>query len=147
MRRVRANVVNTTSKRRMPTRRMAQLASLIVSGERRSGSVNIVLIGDTRMRTLNRKYRGQDRTTDVLSFHFDDDDGDQPPPLIGEIYISVPQAEKHARSMGHDLPDEILFLTAHGLLHILGYTHESMKKFERMVDKQLHYLNKLYRKP
>ena len=147
MKRVRANVVNTTSKRRMPTRRMAQLADLIVSGERRSGSVNIVLIGDTRMRTLNRKFRGQDRTTDVLSFPFDDDDADQPPPLIGEIYISVPQAEKRAKSFGHDLPDEILFLTAHGLLHILGYTHESMKKFEQMVDKQLDYLNKLYRKP
>ncbi len=146
MKRVRANVVNTISKRRMPTRRMALLAGLIVSGERRSGSVNIVLIGDTRMKTLNRKYRGQDRTTDVLSFPFDDDDGDQPPPLIGEIYISVPQAKKRARSLGHDLPDEILFLTAHGLLHILGYTHESMKKFEMMIEKQLHYLNKLYRK-
>lgn len=147
MKRVSAKVVNTTSKRRMPTRRMAQLAGLIISGERRSGTVNIILIGDARMKTLNRKYRGQDRTTDVLSFHLDDDDGDQPPPLIGEIYISVPQAEKRARSLGHDLPDEILFLTAHGLLHILGHKHESMKKFQVMIERQLHYLNKLYGKP
>jgi len=147
MMRARAHVVNATSRHRMPTRRMAQLADLIFSGERRAGSVNIVLIGDTRMRNLNRRFRGRDTTTDCLSFSLDDDEGDQPPPLLGEIYISVPQAEKRAKLSGHSLPDEILFLTSHGLLHLLGYTHESMGKFEYMIEKQLHYLNKLYRKP
>ncbi len=145
MSRVRANVVNMTGKRPIPTQRMKRLTSLVFSGEGRSfGSVNIVLIGDTRMRALNRRFRLQDRTTDVLSFSYDDDEGDKPPPLVGEIYISVPQAEKRAKSAGHGLSDEILFLTSHGLLHILGYSHESTGKFERMVDKQLTYLNRLY---
>jgi rRNA maturation RNase YbeY len=119
---------------------------LILSGEKRTGAVNVVLIGDTRMRTLNRRFRGLDRTTDVLSFCYDDDEGDKPPPLIGEVFISVPQAERRSRSAGHDLSDEILFLASHGLLHLLGYTHESIEKYERMIERQLHYLNALYRK-
>ena len=139
-----ANIINTTARRPMPLKRMRRLTRLIMCGEGRFGSVNIVLIGDTRMKALNRRFRGRDGTTDVLSFSYDDDEGEKPPPLIGEVFISVPQAAKRARSAGHGLADEILFLTSHGLLHVIGYTHETRSRFERMVDKQLHYLNRLY---
>ncbi len=125
---------------------MAKLAEIVFRGERMRGSVNIVLIGDARMKTLNSKYRGVNKTTDVLSFSFDDDEGDQPPSIAGEIYISVPQAAKQARRAGHELADELLFLTSHGILHILGYTHETMRKFNAMIDRQTHYLNILYGK-
>lgn len=145
MKRGRASVMNRTTKHPIPRKRMVQLTDLILSGERRRGSVNIILIGDTRMRTLNRRFRNHDSTTDVLSFTYEIDEGEQPPPLIGEIYISVPQAERRAKSLGHRLSDEILFLTSHGLLHVLGYTHESVRKFNRMIDKQMYYLNRLRR--
>ena len=147
MKGVRANIINRTTKHPIPGKRMVRLANLILSAERRTGSVNIILIGDARMRTLNRRFHNHDSTTDVLSFAYEIDEGEQPPPLIGEIYISVPRAEKQAISAGHDLSDEILFLTSHGLLHVLGYTHESVGKFNRMIDKQIHYLNKLCKKP
>lgn len=130
----------------MPTKRMRRLAEIVFAGERRSGAVNIVLINDAKMKSLNREYRNRNSTTDVLSFAFDDDELDQPPPLIGEIYISVPEASRRAREKEHSLADEVLFLASHGLLHVLGYTHETMAKFERMIDTQLHYLNRLYKR-
>ncbi len=143
---IRAKAVNTTARRGMPTRRMSRLAEIVFAGERRSGAVNIVLINDAKMKSLNREYRNRNSTTDVLSFAFDDDDLDQPPPLIGEIYISVPEASRRAKKAERSLADELLFLTSHGLLHVLGYTHETTAKFERMIETQLHYLNKLYKR-
>ncbi len=137
-------MINATRTKPIPTKRIARLSGIIFSGEKKRGSVNIVLIGDTRMKTLNSKYRGINKTTDVLSFSFDDDESDQPPSVTGEIYISVPQAAKQARNAGHELADELLFLTSHGILHILGYTHETACKFNAMIDKQTHYLNMLY---
>jgi len=144
-------VINTTKQKPIPKRRITELTNLIFTGEKKTGSVNVVLIGDKRMKTLNTRYRGTNRTTDVLSFSLDDDEGDQPPlaefPIAGEIYISVPQAQKHAKSKKHSLSDEILFLVSHGLLHLVGYTHDTTRKFERMLDKQIRYLNRLYGKP
>ena len=144
MKQVIATVINATRTKPVPSRKMARLSEIIFRGEKKRGSVNIILIGDTRMKTLNSKYRRVNKTTDVLSFSYDDDEGDQPPSITGEIYISVPQAAKQARRAGHELADELLYLTSHGILHILGYTHETTRKFNAMIDKQTRYLNILY---
>jgi len=150
VKRVKTNVMNTTRRKPIPSKRIANLAEIVFSGERRTGAVNVVLIGDKRMRSLNKAYRGVDSTTDVLSFALEDDEIDQPPPdpdsLTGEIYISLDRAQKQADTQGHDLDDEILFLACHGFLHLLGYTHDTKTKFDNIIKKQLFYLNKLYRK-
>jgi probable rRNA maturation factor len=77
------------------------------------------------MRSLNRRYRGIDRTTDVLSFsqregQFADIRSD----ILGDIVISVPAAVRQARELNHSLVHEIERLLVHGLLHLLGYDHE-----------------------
>lgn len=145
MKGVKAKIINETRKYPVPTKRLVRLATLVISGEGRTGSVNIIMVGDRRMRTLNSAFRRVDSTTDVLSFCYDAEEGEKPPPLIGEIFISVPQAAKRARATGHELSDEILFLASHGLLHVAGHTHESVTRFNRMIDKQVYYLNKLLR--
>jgi len=137
---------NATRTEPIPTRRMVELADIIFRGERRSGTVDVVLIGDARMRKLNQAFRLEDKTTDVLSFSLEDDEGDQPNPYLGEIYISIPQAKRQALRAEHELNDEILFLLSHGLLHLLGKTHETQSRFNRMLDIQVKYLNKLYKK-
>lgn len=121
---------------------MAGLADIIFRGERRSGSIDVVMVGDSKMRSLNREFRGEDRTTDVLSFSLEDDD-DLPDPYLGEIYISIPQAKRQAKKAGHDLDRELLFLMSHGLLHLLGYTHETMEKFDSMIERQNQYMKQL----
>lgn len=77
------------------------------------------------MRSLNRRYRGIDRTTDVLSFPLlGPDDPRKATDLLGDIVISVPRAAVQANQAGHSLREELDRLAIHGLLHLLGYDHE-----------------------
>ena len=77
------------------------------------------------MRTLNRAWRGKDRTTDVLSFSLREGAfAAVQPHLLGDIVISVPTAEKQAREAGHPLSRELERLLVHGLVHLLGFDHE-----------------------
>ncbi len=80
--------------------------------------VSVLLCGDARMRTLNRRYRRKDRPTDVLSFPA----GGR---TLGDIVISVPYAAREARRRGATAGGEIDRLLLHGYLHLLGYDHET----------------------
>jgi len=77
------------------------------------------------MRSLNYRYRGIDRTTDVLSFSQREGQfAGLHPQLLGDIVISVPTAARQAREQKHSLSRELERLLVHGLLHLLGYAHE-----------------------
>ncbi len=97
------------------------------------------------MRSLNRRYRGIDRTTDVLSFSFREGAfGDLRPDALGDIVVSVPQAERQAREAGHSLVREIEILLIHGLLHLLGYDHErGPSEARRMRRREMQFLKRL----
>jgi len=86
------------------------------------------------MRTLNRRFRGKDRSTDVLSFPAS-------PPLLGDIAISVPYAARQARRRREPVGREIDRLLVHGYLHLLGYDHETdsgeMDALEARVRRRL----------
>jgi probable rRNA maturation factor len=87
--------------------------------------LSVVFIGDRAMRTLNRQYRGKDRTTDVLSFSLREGRfGGVQPNLLGDIVISVPTARKQAVAAGLSMQEELERLLIHGLLHLAGYDHE-----------------------
>ncbi|MET0621235.1 MAG: rRNA maturation RNase YbeY, partial [Thermoanaerobaculia bacterium] len=83
--------------------------------------VSVLFCADTRMRALNRRYRGQDRPTDVLAFPA----GDAGSGFLGDIVISVPYAEREARRRREPGAREIDRLLVHGLLHLMGYDHET----------------------
>jgi probable rRNA maturation factor len=85
-----------------------------------SGEVSVVLAGDRLLRRLNREFRGKDRPTDVLSFP-----GAGGEEGLGDVVISVPTAARNARRLGHSVPRELDILALHGLLHVLGYDHET----------------------
>jgi len=71
------------------------------------------------MRSLNRAWRRKDRPTDVLSFPSGERD------FLGDLVIDVPYAARQARRRGHAVRREVQILLAHGLLHLLGYDHET----------------------
>jgi probable rRNA maturation factor len=77
--------------------------------------VSIAFVGDAAMRRLNRQYRHRDKTTDVLTFP-----GDRP-----DIVISLDQARRQANDEKHSLATEVRYLILHGVLHALGYDHET----------------------
>ena len=97
----------------------------------KDSEVSITLTNDETIHELNRDYRGIDRPTDVLSFAFHEsdepeiitDDIDEAVDTLGDIIISVERAKIQAEDYGHSLRREIVFLTVHGMLHLLGYDH------------------------
>jgi probable rRNA maturation factor len=89
--------------------------------------VSIAIVDDEAMRNLNRKFRKKNKTTDVLTFPADDSDADpnatgRP---LGDIVISIDQARRQATEQKHSLATEIRYLILHGVLHALGYDHET----------------------
>ena len=127
-------------------RLIQQLLVLIRESE---SEVGIKFVGDTRMRRLNREYRGNDRTTDVLAFAFREASG-APSPMLGDVVVSIPMARRQAKSFGHSLSEELVRLFIHGVLHLVRYDHErseadarSMKKKEMVLWKRVSPIPKL----
>ena len=97
--------------------------------------VSVMLTDDEGIRRVNREFRDVDRATDVLSFplnelapgHFDrslcEKDMDSGAILLGDMMISVPRCEEQGREFGHGYEREIMYLTVHSVLHLLGYDH------------------------
>ena len=116
---------------------------------RARGEVAIALVSDARMRALNRKYRRQDRATDVLSFPAAHDPSARPSTRrpgtnrrsptsngsrqLGDIVIATGLARRQARAAGHSYETELRVLALHGLLHLLGYDHDDPEDDGRMA--------------
>ena len=83
------------------------------------GDVTVALVSDRRMRALNRQFRGRDYATDVLSFPSDERG------FLGDIVIASGVAKRQAKDAGHPIQTELRVLSLHGLLHLLGYDHET----------------------
>jgi len=106
-----------------------------------AGPVVVALVSDPAMRRLNRRYRGRDATTDVLSFPAAGDDLPAGEAHLGDIAISVATAERQARGAGHTLARELKLLALHGYLHLLGHDHATdggrMLRIERRLARRL----------
>jgi probable rRNA maturation factor len=90
------------------------------------GEVTVAIVSDGRMRSLNRSFRGKDYATDVLSFPLQRDDGEGAEAShLGDVVIAVGVARKQAADAGHSVNTELRVLALHGLLHLLGYDHET----------------------
>jgi len=111
-------------------------------GEAQS-ELSLELVGDGRMRRLNRLYRRKDQTTDVLAFPMRESSSPCPA-ILGDVVISVPTAYRQAHDAGRSLNDEVAVLLVHGVLHLCGYDHEKsdqeaarMRRRERAVLKAI----------
>lgn len=108
-----------------------------------NSTFTVILTDDIEVHFLNKTYRNIDRTTDVISFAFNDN-GQTPGPInvLGEIYISIPKMKEQAISYLHSEKRELSFLAVHGLLHLLGYDHTLGDAEEKeMFDLQKEILN------
>lgn len=94
------------------------------------GDVTVVLTTDRAIRALNRKYRGNDRPTDVLSFDIGHGlDAGEP---FGDVVISVETARRQAREYDAPLQTELVRLLVHGTLHLCGYDHQERREAAKM---------------
>jgi len=103
--------------------------NLLSKARAKRARVFILLCGDRRQQTLNRRFRRVDRPTDVLSFPAfaasESRAAARRGEFMGDLVIDVPCAARQARRSGHALAREVQILLAHGLLHLLGYDHEA----------------------
>lgn len=109
-------------------------------GESRS-ELSLELIGDTRIRRLNREYRKQDRVTDVLAFPIREAviprGARSVTQMLGDVVISLPTAVRQAREAGRSIDEELAMLLVHGVLHLCGYDHErSAQEAARMLCRE-----------
>lgn len=119
-----------------------------VYGLSEQAEVSVVLVDDEYIRELNRQYRGKDAPTDVLSFALNE--GDEPvviddpaEQLLGDIVISLETAARQAEEFGHGSERELAYLTVHGMLHLLGYDHETEEARVEMRQEEEYILSQL----
>jgi probable rRNA maturation factor len=102
--------------------------------------IHVQLAGQTKVRSLNRQWRGKDRSTDVLSFALYEDlrrERNLPGIVnLGDIVICREVAHRQARAHNLSFNEEALHLLAHGVLHLLGYDHERSETEERLMQKR-----------
>ena len=104
---------------------------------------SVIFVNNETIKKINKEYRNIDKETDVISFALEDNkDIDlKIGRLLGDIYISVPKMKAQAKEYDHSEKREMLFLTIHGLLHLLGYDHMTKEEEEIMFKEQELILN------
>ncbi|MEE2687284.1 MAG: rRNA maturation RNase YbeY [Chloroflexota bacterium] len=150
---------------------VADEAMNVALGETESGHLSIALVDDSTVQELNARFRGLDEITDVLSFstshsgHWQSDSSPAPDtllmdpsnidpfsflechnklPNLGEIVISLPQAERQAIEKKYGLDQELSLLIVHGALHLVGYDHSEPNETALMKYKEQVALNNLF---
>ncbi len=102
-----------------------------IAPSRATGHLTVAITPDARVRALNRQFRRKDEATDVLSFPA----GERG--QLGDVVIASGVARRQAKAAGHSLQTELKVLALHGLLHLLGYDHETDDGRMRRVERRL----------
>jgi probable rRNA maturation factor len=115
-----------------------ELAVRVMAGEGVDDgtSLAILVTDDDEVRAMNLQFLGIDEPTDVLSFPDEADDfvqGMADEPLLGDIAIALPTAQRQALAIGHSLDAELAHLLTHGILHLCGYDHVNSAEEEAVM--------------
>ncbi len=105
---------------------------------------NVIIVGNKKIKELNKDYRNIDKETDVITFALEDDKSfnNQDIRMLGDIYISLDKVYSQSKEYEHSFKRELFFLALHGFLHLLGYDHMKEEDEEIMFKKQDEILRK-----
>jgi probable rRNA maturation factor len=120
-------VVNRQRRRAMDCERWRKFAERALGkiGVEEGVGATVAFVSDRTMRSLNRRFRGREATTDVLSFPAEPEEWERSEgATLGDVAVSVEQAARQAAEHGLDFDGEVAQLILHGLLHLCGYDHE-----------------------
>lgn len=111
--------INNLTTNKVDEKFLQRVAKKVFEGENRKEiDLSIALVGQARIRELNRKYRQKNKATDILSFQYDNS---------GEIVICLKEVKKNAKRLQSTFKKELARVLIHGILHILGYSHQTMQ--------------------
>lgn len=114
----------------------------------RTAEISVALADDALVRRLNRDYRGKDKPTNVLSFPLLDgeggiEEGEGVPILLGDVILAHETVAREAREQGKTFEEHVAHLVVHGVLHLLGYDHETDEDADRMERLETRILDRL----
>lgn len=145
------NVYNQT-KRKLPQSQkeiksvLAKVAKLVKKSADRE--ITVLVANDKEMRNLNKKYRGKDKVTDVLSFSQQEGDkmilSPESKNYLGDIVICYPQIMRQAKKYGQSVKKEFGLMLIHGFLHLLGYDDQNKVAWRKMEKIQNKIFKKIY---
>jgi probable rRNA maturation factor len=120
-------IINNQRKIKINSKPFKEFAEKAVQKISETGGkpITIVFVSDRKMRLLNKTFRGKNATTDVLSFPFEAEAFEVDENNLGDIFISLEQAERQAIENNLDFETEIKQLVLHGILHLCGFDHET----------------------
>lgn len=124
---------------------LKRVARTVLKGENiKEAELSVALVNSERIKKLNKKYRGKDKTTNVLSFGQAKDFPAFPKNELGEVVICLQEAKKNAKKYNIEFKKELARVLIHGILHLLEYEHEKgEKKAKKMEKKQKYYLSQI----
>lgn len=132
---------------------LKKVAEKVLEGEnKKDADLSIALVGQGRIRVLNKRYRGKNRVTDILAFPESKAllEKFKVGPLkkikgLGEVVICLREVKKNAKKYGSTFEKELAQVLIHGILHNFGEDHEkSEKEAQKMEEKQKYYLEKIF---
>ncbi|MFQ5930072.1 MAG: rRNA maturation RNase YbeY [Acidobacteriota bacterium] len=127
------NVFNRQRKIAVKTKPLKDFLYRLSSQVAPHAAFSVVLISDPLMKSYNQEFRCEDRATDVLSFPYEEDEWEEES-YLGDILISVETAHRQRRKT---LLEELKVLSLHGLLHLLGYDHETDRGEMEVLERKL----------
>jgi len=139
--RIKVSVENLHSQYRIDQKKIRDLAKRILSGEKPSSCLDIILVKDAFIRKLNRDFRKENSATDVLSFGMME--GKQiglETNYLGDVYISLDRTKRQSKEYGVSFEEELCRLVTHGILHLLGYDHRTLKQKTRMTKMENYFV-------
>lgn len=126
--------INNLTNSAIDKSRLKKIAKKVL-GEK--SDLSVALVGPSKIRKLNKKYRKKDRITDVLSFTYNKEG-------LGEVLICPEAVKKNAKKFNSTFKEELDRVLIHGVLHLLGYKHEtSGLEAKRMKEKENYYNSKI----
>jgi probable rRNA maturation factor len=118
-------IINQQRKIKIETKVFHEFAQAAIEQIADGKHATIAFVSDKKMKELNRDFRGKNTTTDVLSFPYERDEFEADDHFLGDIVISIEQAARQAEENHLSLDLEVRQLILHGVLHLLGYDHET----------------------
>ncbi|PIY93452.1 MAG: rRNA maturation RNase YbeY [Candidatus Magasanikbacteria bacterium CG_4_10_14_0_8_um_filter_32_14] len=117
----------------------------IFKKNKKNGDISVHIVGDKKIRDLNKKYRSKDKVTDVLSFAIGEGDNilETEETDFGDIFVCLPQILRQAKENNISEREEMIRMLVHGVLHILGFDHMQEDEAKKMFNLQEKFVKKM----
>ncbi len=133
--------IHNTTRNKLPVKLLGDAVRLVLKSEGFAvGSISAVYCGNALIQRINRAYLQHDYPTDTITFSYSNDHKAE-----GEFYISLDVVRQNARRFSVDFLQELLRVSVHSALHLIGYDDTTAKERERMQEKEGFYLNRIGR--